>query len=267
MRHGRSTSTASRLLLGLCLSSAGAAALSESSTLQTRDIDMASFYGAEYTALDYEFPLSVVVVEGSGWSMEEAVERVKGAARVLSQCKVAIGPARVKLVRTFAYLRKLSSPFDWQTIRLAKALGASDRPVVFFIDAVRGGVSSAFAARFSVMQGLALDPALKDSIWMTRNVKDTEQTRSFASYYFPQHDVLAHEIAHVLGDLGHIHPTERNLMHHSGGYLDNTLTYEQCRAIRTRTAYVHAIVRPHDPVAPSYTPAGLLPTKHAGRPE
>lgn len=262
MRHRRLLAIAFHLAMAWCLIILSSPVLSQSRVVKTSDLSMEAIHGPESRALDYRFPLRVVVVEDSGWAVAEVHERIKDAAQVLTQCNLGISQARISLVRAPAYLRKPSSPFAQEAVALARSLDESARPIVYFVDSPRDGGSTAFAARLSVMRSLALDPALRDSVWITHALKLTEQTRSFASYYFPSHDVLAHELAHVLGDLEHIHPTRANLMHHSAVYLDNSLTDAQCRAMRTYNSYVRAVPRPAYRIETGAPPAGLLPTNH-----
>ncbi|MGH8503611.1 MAG: hypothetical protein ACREVE_14280 [Gammaproteobacteria bacterium] len=226
--------------------------------LRSRTLDSHFIYGAVAPNAHYGFSLRAVVLKNAGWRIAEVAKRIRNAAEILRQCDVSIHRADIMLVAAPENMRKFASPFTAEAVTLAQQFSNVNTPVLYFVDSVRDG-DIAFAARYTIVRHLGLHPALRDSIWITQTLKRSEQARMYMRYYFSDHDVVAHEIAHVLGDLGHVYPTHRNLMHQSAAYLDNSLTVEQCRAIRTRNFYVHFSPVPAYHAGNDMIPAALLP--------
>lgn len=236
-------------------------AAGETMVLASRSLDAQTIHGKDAPALNYEFSLHAVVLAGAGWHIEEVAARIKGAAGILRQCGVSIYNADITLISAPDNMRNFASPFTDAAVELAQRFSSPTTPVIYFVDSVRDG-DIAFAARYTVVKHLGLHPALQDSIWITQALKRSEEARNYMRYYFSAHDVVAHEIAHFLGDLGHVHPTRPNLMHQSVAYLNNSLTRAQCRAIRTRNIYVRIAPSPAFHAGTSVTPTVLLPSRH-----
>ena len=157
--------------------------------------------------------LDVVVLGGSGWRIREVHRAVARAADVLAQCGVAVGRARLRIVeapRRYRYLDDVWSP------RLLKRLDLT-HPAVFFVEETLR--RPAFEAEAFGQANTRSWPIMRDTVWVTRAATELGV-------------VLAHELFHVLADLGQHESAPDNLMNE---YVDsaNTRLHDwQCERMR-----------------------------------
>ena len=157
--------------------------------------------------------LDLVVLSDAGWRIPEIHRAVGRASDILAQCGVSVERARLRIVeapRRFRYLDDAWSP------RLLKRLDLT-RPAVFFVeDTLR---RPAFEAEAFGQGNTRGRPALRDTVWITRAARELGV-------------VLAHELFHVLADLGRHETDPDNLMHERTGG-DNTRLHDwQCERMR-----------------------------------
>ena len=164
-------------------------------------------------AHSHEMNLDVVVLDGSGWRIREVHRAVARAADVLAQCGVAVGRARLRIVeapRRYRYLDDVWSP------RLLKRLDLT-HPAVFFVEETLR--RPAFEAEAFGQANTRSWPIMRDTVWVTRAATELGV-------------VLAHELFHVLADLGQHESAPDNLMNE---YVDsaNTRLHDwQCERMR-----------------------------------
>ena len=157
--------------------------------------------------------LDIVVLGGSGWRIREVHRAVTRAADVLAQCRVAVGRARLRIVeapRRYRYLDDVWSP------RLLKRLDLT-HPAVFFVEETLR--RPAFEAEAFGQANTRSWPIMRDTVWVTRAATELGV-------------VLAHELFHVLADLGQHDSAPDNLMNE---YVDgaNTRLHDwQCERMR-----------------------------------
>ena len=169
--------------------------------------------GAAAPAHSHTLALDVVILSGAGWGIPEIHRAVGRAAEIIGQCGVAVARARVRAVEAHRRFRYLDDTWSRQLVkRLAPA-----RPAVFFVeDTLR---EPAFEAEAFGQGNTRRMPVMRDTVWITRSAK-------------PIGVVLAHELFHVLADLGQHEPDPGNLMHErtDGG---NTRLHDwQCERLR-----------------------------------
>ena len=157
--------------------------------------------------------LDIVILSGAGWRIPEIHRAAGHAAEILAQCEVSVERARVRVVeapRRFRYLD------DTWSRRLVKRLDPA-RPAVFFVeDTLR---EPAYEAEAFGQGNSRRTPAMRDTVWITRAAKKVGV-------------VLAHELFHVLADLGQHETDPSNLMYERTGG-DNTRLYDwQCERLR-----------------------------------
>ncbi len=186
-------------------------------------------------------PISLVVQAGSSWATPGVLEETLGkASAIFAACGVTLGEADVSLVRwTPRALGRLSNPDPYRGPPESDAVsrsGARSRPLGFLFGP---GAVPAVAKAFNQdsVDGLARmghpDAAvLWGTFWIT-----TDWRRLPAPEVAPSYSIAAHELAHLLGNLGHV-PEAPNLMSESEapGAQNGDLTPAQCAAIRSGAA-------------------------------
>ena len=157
--------------------------------------------------------LDIVILSGAGWRIIEIHRAVGHAAEILAQCGVSVARARVRVVeapRRFRYLD------DTWSQRLVRRLDPA-RPAVFFVeDTLR---EPAFEAEAFGQGNTRHTPAMRDTVWITRAAEDIGI-------------VLAHELFHVLADLGQHETNPDNLMHERTDGRNTRLYDWQCERLR-----------------------------------
>ena len=157
--------------------------------------------------------LDVVVLSRVGWRIPEIHRAVGRAAEILAQCGVSFARTRVRIVeapRRFRYLH------DSWSRRLVKRLDPA-RPAVFFVEETLR--QPAFEAEAFGQANTRNMPGLRDTVWITRAAEDVGI-------------VLAHELFHVLADLGRHETDPGNLMYQRVDGGNTRLRDWQCERLR-----------------------------------
>ena len=157
--------------------------------------------------------LDVVVLSGAGWQISEIQHAVRRAAEILGQCEISVARARMRVVeapRRYRYLH------DTWSRRLVRRLDPM-RPAVFFVEETLR--QPAFEAEAFGQGNTRRSPALRDTVWITRAAQDVGV-------------VLAHELFHVLADLGRHETAPDNLMNERTGVGRTRLHDWQCERLR-----------------------------------
>ena len=169
--------------------------------------------------------LDMVILSGAGWRIPEIHRAVGRAAEVFAQCEVSVERARLRIVeapRGFRYLD------DTWSRRLVKRLDPA-RPAVFFVEETLR--EPAFEAEAFGQANSRRTPAMRDTVWITRAAKKVGV-------------VLAHELFHVLADLGQHETNPSNLMHERTDGSNTRLHDWQCERLRkVATAFGLATTR------------------------
>lgn len=150
---------------------------------------------------------------GSDWSRDTVVDATRGAARILTQCRIWL--RRVDIVR-------VEAPFDYHYFdtprsRVLAAALQLHKPTVYFVaDTLQ---QPAFDAE-AIGRGNSLSrPELTDTIWITRATPDIRIA-------------LAHELVHVLSDSGAHSNLAHNLMRDETAPDNTRLTDAQCARVQ-----------------------------------
>ena len=164
-------------------------------------------------AHSHTISLDVMILSGTGWEIHEVRHALGRAAEIIAQCGVVVAQAQVRAVEAQRRFRYLDDTWSRQ---LVKRLDPA-RPAAFFVeDTLR---EPAFEAEAFGQGNTRRMPVMRDTVWITRAAK-------------PAGTVLAHELFHVLADLGRHEADPGNLMHErtDGG---NTRLYDwQCERLR-----------------------------------
>ena len=157
--------------------------------------------------------LDIVILSGAGWRIPEIHRAVSRAAEILAQCEVSVDRARLRIVeapRRFRYLD------DTWSARLVRRLDPA-RPAVFFVEETLR--EPAFEAEAFGQANSRHNPGMRDTVWMTRAAADLGI-------------VLAHELFHVLADLGEHDTDPSNLMYERTSGSNVRLHDWQCERLR-----------------------------------
>ena len=158
--------------------------------------------------------LDLVVVSGAGWRVPEVLRAVRRSAGILAQCEVAVARARLRMIEAPSRYRYLH---DAWSRRLVQRLDPS-RPAVFFVEETLR--EPAFEAEAFGQANTRHTPWMRDTVWITRAAEDVGV-------------VLAHELFHVLADLGRHETDPGNLMNERVGPGNTRLRDWQCERLRT----------------------------------
>ena len=157
--------------------------------------------------------LDVLFVSGAGWRVREILRAVRRAAAILAQCEVAVNRVRLRMIETPRRYRYLH---DAWSRRLVQRLDPS-RPAVFFVEGTLR--RPAFEAEAFGQANTRRTPWMRDTVWITRAAE-------------PAGVVLAHELFHVLADLGRHETDPGNLMNERVGSGNTRLRDWQCERLR-----------------------------------
>jgi len=157
--------------------------------------------------------ISLVRLEGSGWTRARARTLLGEAVPILARCGVALGHADLVSLTVPPRYLDFSTPAARE---LARAWPVR-RPAVYLVRDTRK--RPAFDAEAIGRGNSRTRPELADTIWITAATRDAGIA-------------LAHELAHVLMDSGE-HSEERgNLMRDQTSAQNTALSPEQCARLR-----------------------------------
>ena len=157
--------------------------------------------------------LDIVILDGAGWRIPEIHRAVSRAAEILAQCGVSVDRARLRIVEASRRFRYLD---DTWSGRLVKRIDPA-RPAVFFVEETLR--EPAFEAEAFGQANSRRNPGMRDTVWVTRAAKDIGI-------------VLAHELFHVLADLGEHDTDPSNLMYERTSGSNARLHDWQCERLR-----------------------------------
>ena len=164
-------------------------------------------------ALSLALPLTIVMLDGSGWTQERADSALHEAAEILAQCDVALERAGFNVVEAPASQMDFSTPAARE---LARAYPVA-RPTLYLVRDTRS--RPAFEAEAIGRGNSATRPEIADTVWMTAAVRDPGVA-------------LAHELAHVLMDSGEHSDEAGNLMRPETSRTNRRLSPAQCARLR-----------------------------------
>ena len=179
-------------------------------------VERRSLAGAELGATDaftHRLHLTVVNLEGSGWTRERALEALREAAAILGQCGIAIAGAEWLTLSASPRYLDFSTPAARDLARRYPVA----RPAIYFVRDTRS--RPAFDAEAIGRGNSRSRPEIADTVWITVATRDDGI-------------VLAHELAHVLMDSGAHSDAPGNLMREQTAAGNKALSAAQCERLR-----------------------------------
>jgi hypothetical protein len=157
----------------------------------------------------YELPITMAIVEDSGWMPVEVAAVAGRASEILAQCGVGLAVRSIEILGTPQRLQYFHRSIAVELVRQA----GLPRPAVFFVKDTLD--EPAFEAQTFARSNSGSMPALRDTLWMTRPVAHPGIA-------------LAHEIVHLLMDSGQHLALVDNLMQARTAPGNVKLTAAQC---------------------------------------
>ena len=171
--------------------------------------------------------LTVVMIDGSGWTRERADAALREAGAILAQCGVALERGDLVVLQVPPSLMDFSTPAARE---LAQTHPVA-RPAVFLVRDTRS--RPAFDAEAIGRGNSRTRPEIADTVWMTAAARDPGI-------------VLAHELSHVLMDSGEHSEAPGNLMREETSARNTSLSAQQCRLLRDQGRGNGLLIRPID---------------------
>jgi hypothetical protein len=193
----------------------------EITVLERRDIVL----DASPRSPSHELRLTLVYLDGSGWTPEVVAGAAKQSARILGQCGLTLKSAelvRVAAPNRFHDFRTPASRELAATLQLGK-------PTIYFVAGTRQ--QPAFDAEAIGRGNSRSRPELRDTIWVTRGTRDLGIA-------------MTHELAHVLMDSGEHTDEPGNLMRDETAPGNTWLSGAQCTRLR-ETGSANGLLRPN----------------------
>ena len=179
---------------------------------------------ASQDSASHELRLTLVYLDGTGWTPDEIAGAAKESARILGQCGLMLRTAELVRVAAPTRFHDFQTPTSRElatTLQLAK-------PTVYFVSGTRQ--SPAFDAEAIGRGNSRSRPELRDSVWVTRGTRDLGIA-------------VTHELAHVLMDSGAHSDEPDNLMRDETAPGNTRLSTAQCGRLR-ETGTANSLLRP-----------------------
>ena len=177
------------------------------------DIRLILFLAAALPQPDLTLRLTVVMLEGSGWTLERADGALREAGAILVQCGVTLERTGPVVLRVPPELMDFSTPAARE---LARARPVA-RPALYLVRETRS--RPAFDAEAIGRGNSRTRPEIADTVWMTAATRDPGIA-------------LAHELAHLLMDSGEHSEEAGNLMRDETSARNTSLSARQCARLR-----------------------------------
>jgi len=185
---------------------------------------------------------TIVMFRNSGWTRSQIEAHLKRTNEIYAQCGIRLGD--IKLVETEAYQGKIDINDRWNyegdDLKIASATPLENRPVIYLmrrIMQVEGGYTNFEHFGFSER-----NPKVANTIWLASiiNTEDyyyyhtsDDTGRNYLLRRDPSYNVVAHELAHLLADMGHETTiTEKNLLNGSASEVNDHLLPRQCEKFK-----------------------------------
>jgi len=188
--------------------------------LERRNVQLDAGQGSPSHALR----LTLVYLDGTGWTPDAIAEAARESARILGQCGLNLKTAelvRVAAPRRFHDFQTPASRELAATLRL-------ERPTVYFVAGT--GQRPAFDAEAIGRGNSRSRPELRDTVWVTRGTRDLGIA-------------VTHELAHVLTDSGEHSNEPNNLMRDETAPGNTRLSPAQCARLR-QTGTANGLLSP-----------------------
>lgn len=198
----------------------------------------------------------IVLFRNTGWTKEVIEAHLKRTNEIYAQCGIRMG--EFQFIESDAFQGKLDIQerwnYDGDDLLISKATPAQKRPVIYLMRDILPGNSGAREGAFTniVNFWVPLAPIAQNTIWISNIINNesygqyhdmTDDGKSVLKTRDPSYNVVAHEIAHLLADMGHeTELKEKNLLNGSSELLGEHLLPRQCERFKKSP-----MLRPNSP--------------------
>ncbi len=175
---------------------------------------------ASETLYTHAFSPHALFVTGSGWTPELIRNEFKRVQEIYNQCQIRVDLQEIHEVTGSEERLSLLGQSD---LEIVEELNIPNRPLVGFAGLI--GVSYSHGDEFSP---LSLQKALTNTSWLGWEIETQEYKKDRDPSYSP----VAHELAHVLCNCGHVASGERNLLSGHAHDVNAVITPQQCETFR-----------------------------------
>ncbi len=178
-------------------------------------VDRASITAAHLgtpSSITHRLNLNVVHLEASGWEAERALDALRQATTIFSQCDIGIAGVEWVSLSTPPRFLHFSTPVGRELARLYPVR----KPAIYLVLDTKDGTYEAEAIG---RENSPTRPEIADTVWITSIARDSGI-------------VLAHELAHVLMDSGEHSNEPENLMRDQTSAANTKLSVTQCARMR-----------------------------------
>jgi len=195
-------------------------------------IDTNRFYRKSKPVFTHTFDLTLVMFRETGWEKKVILKRLKKLADIYAQCGIKIG--KIKFVTAGApdEMIDFSRP-GYRDQKIAQQVPPTPKPILFYFRSIPKLNAYAWVEHSDNEE---ISDAIKNTAWFSLSVAMLLNKRIRHPNYVSE----AHELGHILLDsLEHTPEGIENLMSDNYDHVNDQLTEEQCRKIKS-----HHLVTP-----------------------
>jgi len=193
-------------------------------------------------AITHALDATIVMFRNTGWTREQIEAHLKRTNEIYAQCGIRLG--EIKLVESDAYQGMLDINDRWNyegdDLKIATATPQEIRPVIYLMRKIMQGEGG--YTNFEHFQYSQNNPKVANTIWLATLINEedyyfyhTSDDSGHESYLRrdPSYNVVAHELAHLLADMGHETTlTEKNLLNGAASEVNDHLLPRQCEKFK-----------------------------------
>lgn len=207
--------------------------------------NMSSVYTkSDRTKFTHEFPLTIVLIRGSGFTLKTVQERIRKTAAVFKNCGIKIqNPNIIEVDPPNGWLDFTKNINDLRDLQLSKMIPQTvKRPILYYFRSNKSKEDiqnkKIVEAAHSFIPMNDEPTTLSNTAWISNEVLEEEYINSRNKKYSTE----AHELGHILRNCYcHVEPIvdndkrEYNFMSESPYFSDDTITPAQCEEMKKST--------------------------------
>ena len=177
-------------------------------------------FAAPTVKLRHAFPLHIVISRQTAWDRAKVLARIARVREIYEQCQMTADPVQLVTVDPPMGYTDRTPPHDAD---MADMLPKGVKPTLFFLTGPGSG--EAYGDDF------APGSARKNLIWTAWLGEDIE-SQAYKAARDASYEPVAHEIAHMLCNCGHVEDGSRNILASDAGLVNDRIAPAQCAQFR-----------------------------------
>ena len=174
----------------------------------------------------HELNLTLVMFRHTGWTTELVKSQIERVAQIYSKCGILIRKATMIVTDAPQNWIDISSGRD---LIIAKKTPVTVKPILYFFRSSDDGTGAWAGPKFSTN-----NIAYVDTVWISNDVNSD----SYKALRNPAYNPAAHELAHILGDRGHVQDGSKNILGDTLDTVDDQITPSQCDAFKKHPSVI-----------------------------